>query len=247
MDYLEAARWLRPYPGCGAYPAMKVLCFPPAGGGGASFAALYELAGDDIACLALELPGHLARIQEPAAVDIRDVVHAVTAAAEAVAATDDLPYVLFGQCFGAILAFEVAAGLADCGARPPAVVVVAGSNPPASTRPPVIDDPVAFLRDMGASAELLAMPALLKITTGILANDVALVRGYRYQGAVIDAPLIALRGQQDASLPPAEFEKWASYTRGTALVRHLPGGHEFLSAHYRGLLDDLRRLTATVR
>jgi surfactin synthase thioesterase subunit len=238
----QADAWLRRYPGCGARPRLQVLCFPPAGGGAASFSELYAAAGEDVACLALELPGHLTRIQEPAAADLAEVTRGAIAATAHVVAATDLPYVLLGQCFGAIVAFEVAAGLARSGVRPPAAVVVAGSSAPDVVRAARIADPVAFLRDMGGCDELLEMPALLQITIEVLDRDVALLRGYRYDGSVIDAPILALRGREDASVPHADLARWASCTRGETRLRELPGGHTFLAAHIGELLADLRRM-----
>ncbi|MFI0418758.1 thioesterase II family protein [Spongiactinospora sp. 9N601] len=230
--------WLRPQPGCGECAVLRVLCFPPAGGGAASFEALHQAAGPQIECVTVDLPGHMPRLAEPPVLTPEPLLSELTHAVAAAVAADGLPYVLLGHCMGAILAFEVTARLEALGARRPLRLIAAGSNPPQCGVEPVAD-PVGFLRAMGGPDELFELPALLELTVGILRNDLELMRAYRYAGGVIGTPATVLYGAADRSVDRDAMSGWKALCRGGVSLRELPGGHVFLDRHYPELLREL--------
>lgn len=240
----HASPWLRSQPECGQQARLRIVCFPPAGGGATSFEPLFHAAGPKVECLTVELPGHTTRLREPPARNPYDLFAQVTAAIAETVAGEGLPYVLLGQCMGAIVAYEVAARLEERQARPPIHLVVAGSNPP-QDEPIAVEDPVAFLRATGNPDELFEMPELLDMTIGILHEDLTLLRAYRCANRVLRTPITVLYGDRDPYVDRPGQQGWKALSSEEVSVEELPGGHNVLDQHYESLLRRLQENPAS--
>ena len=112
-------------------PEARVCCLPRAGGSARDFDDWSGRLGEGIEVAAVQLPGRLNRFREPALTSLIDVAEA--AAAE-LAAGRDLPLVLFGDCMGALVVFEIARLLRARFAIVPVALVVASYLPPHEVR-----------------------------------------------------------------------------------------------------------------
>jgi hypothetical protein len=88
--------------GSGAARA-RVICISRAGGTARDFDAWPAMLGEEIELCAVQLPGRLERFREPALHDLREIAAAV---ADAITELPPLPYLLFGDCMGALIAYE---------------------------------------------------------------------------------------------------------------------------------------------
>ena len=132
--------------------SARLVCFPFAGGGAATFRGwANELPGDIEVC-AVELPGRGTRLGESPLASMTELVDAIH---PVVARLLDRPTVLFGHSLGALVAFELARRdprigmLIASGARPPHV-------PPRRRRAPLeTSDLVAELARLGGTASAI--------------------------------------------------------------------------------------------
>ncbi|MEO3814429.1 alpha/beta fold hydrolase [Sphaerisporangium sp. B11E5] len=230
-------QWLRSQPRGGKPPAMIIVCFPPAGGGSGSFAKLREVTSEHAECVTVELPGRMSRLADEPIRDLEILADRVAESVVDAIEPRDVPYVFLGLCMGAVLAYEVAARVEAAGAAGPRRLVAAGSNAPQED-PPVVDDPVEFLRQMGSPDELFDAPELLEMTIGILRSDLDLVRSYRCPGRKLNAPISVLYGRDDTLVDRDRIAQWEQLA-ATVTIEELPGGHFFLDQNYERLLDRL--------
>ncbi len=224
------SRWLQRW-GKRVGLRARVYGVPHAGAGAADLRALAAAAPEWLEVVAVRLPGRERRIDEPLATDLRAVVAGI---ADAVAAdsADGVPFLLFGQCAGSLLAFEVARLLASRGAVGP--VGMALSAPPnpdqdctgaaaVAARP----DFAELMVSMGAlPAGVLAEPAMLEVVLPVLRADYTLFEGYRCgDGTTVEVPLLTVAGTRDTLAPPESMAKWAPRTTRGFSTRVLEGGH----------------------
>src|SRR6185437_11668624 len=99
-----ADRWLptvRPW----SRAAVRLVCFPYAGGGASMYRDWAGAMGDSIEVWPIQLPGREARFCEPAFTRLAPLVEGL---ADAVGPHLDRPFALFGHSLGALVAFELA-------------------------------------------------------------------------------------------------------------------------------------------
>lgn len=225
-------RWFPtpPTPGDGA---ARLLCLPYAGGSPVMYRNWdKELAGT-AEVLPLCLPGRAHRWGEPLEHDLHGIADAVVEAT--VLLQQDRPLALFGYSLGALLAFEVARGLARRG-RPPLLLIVSACAPPREfgALPPKHNLPekefIALLREMGATPQaILDREEMLSLLLPMLRSDFALVDRYRHTpGPVLSTPIVALAGRDDPEAGPEVMAGWARETQQPLRRLDLDGGHMFI-------------------
>ncbi|MFI8961971.1 thioesterase II family protein [Streptomyces sp. NPDC053493] len=241
-DWLRTAR---PAPAA----AVRLACFPHAGGAATLFRPLAEdLARDDAAeVLAVQYPGRQDRRTEPVVTDL--TVLADHAADRLAAAADGRPLVLFGHSMGALVAFETAERLQARGV-PVGGLIVSGRRAPHLRRPDgdlvhtrTDEGLVAELRALGGTHDaLLADEGFVRMILPAVRGDYQAVETYRraLSPAVLSCPVLALAGETDPRVTTEEARHWAAYTSGTFEQRTVPGGHF-------GLVQDQAGLSALLR
>jgi surfactin synthase thioesterase subunit len=221
--------------------ARRLFCFPHAGGDVTAFARLAALLGPDIELWAVRLPGRGARYGTPLPETFSELVHLVTAAIRPWLSAGS---VFYGQSFGALLGYEVAAGLPPHH-RPAAVV-------PASARPPV-DWPAVVPADVTGAADLLRMsglqdevrrhPELGRLAIAAVRADLDVCETYRHRpGRSLPVPVHAVLGRDDPVLGTADMAGWADCTTAGFALSVVPGGHLLASALHDGPVATLRRV-----
>jgi medium-chain acyl-[acyl-carrier-protein] hydrolase len=220
------AHWIRkPVAG------IRIFCFPYAGGASRTYMSWSHAAGPAVEICPVMLPGHEARMAEPLATSMDALVAQL---ALELLPFLDAPYALVGHSMGGLMAFGLTERFAALG-HPPQVLVVSGCVP---RRDPG-DLPLHTLGDADLLAELRTMngtppeffdsPELVALLLPVVRSDFGLSETYDLAaGRVVDVPIAALAGSDDASVPPDSVRAWRQHTTRTFHLSVVPGDHFFI-------------------
>jgi medium-chain acyl-[acyl-carrier-protein] hydrolase len=230
------------------------LCFPHAGGGVAPFYRWSRWLPPDIRLWPVKLPGREDRLREPALDQMPLLVEAI---GEAIDPCLDGPFAVVGHSMGALIAFELARRWRRHGKRMPVCLFVAACPAP---QLPQKSEPIHRLSDgefldklhrryQGIPQEVASQRDLMRLLLPTLRADFKLVETYEYrQEPPLDCPILALAGDDDPDVTPAEASAWRDQTTAAFSLRILPGGHFFLHQTPGSVVPILcRHLDAVVR
>ncbi len=219
-------------------------CLPHAGGAASTYlpwARLSEAAGLEIC--PVELPGHGIRREEPPLSSMEAIVAALF---DAQFADDhDLPFALFGHSMGALVAYAVAQRIADRGGAPPLVVLVSAARPPASPRAidmsTMLDEELldALVALGGTPTDLVDIRDLMRLMIPTLRADLRATREDITDGRPLACPIRAYGGSDDSLAGTAWLERWSHLTTRRFSMRTFAGGHFYLNANSRALVQDI--------
>jgi surfactin synthase thioesterase subunit len=214
------------------------VCIPWAGAGAAPFRSWGPVIGDAATVYGVRLAGRESRQTEPPATAHDEVVAEL---AGDVLELGTPRVALFGQCSGALLAFEVARALRGSGHSCEVIhLVVASQLPPSVVASARIESDQDLMRYV--SKDLHDEPELLDVLLPILTADMKLVSGYTYSpDAPLDVPLTVVYGARDELLDMAEVDGWRQETTGTTNVREIAeADHLFDGAAWLDLATAIR-------
>jgi surfactin synthase thioesterase subunit len=230
---------------------LRLLCFPHAGNGPASFRGWAQALAPDVEVWTVSLPGRAGRPDEPPAREWEPLVHGL---ARAVGEAIEPPYALFGHSLGALLAFEVARRLSRGGDGGPAHLVVSARGGPDVVQ--TFDVPVGD-RDLLARLEVRygQLPSLIRDEEEVLAlflpalrADLELVDAYAYRpGPALRCPITAISGEDDDTVTAEQVGRWARQTTADFAAHRLPAGHFYPPEQAGTVFDILRRRLLPVR
>ncbi|WP_203596713.1 thioesterase II family protein [Actinomadura bangladeshensis] len=235
--------WLRPYTSV-PRPRLRLVCFPHAGGAASAFRTWPRYLPDDVELLAACYPGRENRLDERP-VDRMDVL--VERLAEVMLPLLNRPIALFGHSMGATVAHELAIRL---GRRPNAELVglfVSGRVPPHRLRsfaPDELGDEeslIAEVRRLGHdNLALYEDPEIRDMILPAVAADYRVVASYPPgPRETISIPVTAYGGDRDPDVSADDLRAWAATTSGPFEHRVLPGGHFYLRAEEKPLVEDI--------
>jgi len=210
----------------------RLFCFPHGGAGSSAFDGWAAHLPAAVQLLAVRPPGRAHRLREPPIASLPELV---------AAALDGLrdhlaePFFFYGQCLGALVAFEVCRRLGDEGWPLPRGLMVAGypaPHLPPSRRIHHLPDE-AFLEEIvalgGFSQDQLTSPGVLETALPALRADCRASETYVYRPRPrLACELVALGGREDGLVSRAELQAWHVHTSGRFRVHLFEGGHFFM-------------------
>jgi medium-chain acyl-[acyl-carrier-protein] hydrolase len=209
---------------------------PFAGGNPELFGAWASYVADDVELVAIRLPGHGRRIRELPFARWDDVI---SDTCDALACYLSRPHALYGHCFGARLAYEVAQRSAADGTTNLRRLFVSGCRSPDArqARPYVHELPDPELRDAlartgGAPAEVLGSAGLMRMLLPVVRAEIRLAELWgSCNSPGLDVPITAIRGREDTTPEGRQMAGWAAFTTKEYEFAEMPGGHFFLQAN----------------
>lgn len=222
--------------------SVRLFCLPYFGASAGVYLPWRDRLAPHLAVTPLELPGRGTRLGEAPCSSVELLLHDL---APTVARLCDRPFALYGHGLGALLAYEIAARLEWDHELIAERLYVSGQPAP---HLPVRQDPIADLPDdefLAAAARhpgvhpgVLGEPALARLQLAVLRADFALAESYE-EGLdkSVHAPLTAMAGHDDPTVPGDELSAWRGYTRRSFRVRRFAGGHFHWRACEQPLFD----------
>jgi surfactin synthase thioesterase subunit len=236
----RATPWIAARRSTALAPRSRLFCFPHAGGGSALFAPWLAAFGDDVEVCPVVLSGREARMNEPPARRMEDVIDLLV---EGLASRFNRPFAMFGHSVGSVVAFEAARRATALG-RPPYLLIVSGRRAPhlRARRPPLhrLDDRAlldAVGRLNGTPAEVLADDALMRLFLPSVRADCELNDTYvPLVGRPLGCDLVAVMGRSDPEVDESELLAWREVTSGRFRHHVLGGDHFYFRARPQPLL-----------
>lgn len=216
-----------------ASAAVRVFCFPYAGGSATIYRQWVRRAPSFIEVLPVQLPGRFTRLREAPFTSMQPLVQQL---ADELASELTRPFAFFGHSMGAHIAFELTRELAQRERRLPSRLFVSARRAPQlpDTRPPTYDLPEQqFLDEVtklkGTPLEILQHPDLLALVMPVLRADMQICETYRFaEGPPISTPITAFAGLQDERCPSSVVEPWREQTLGGFQLFECEGDHFFI-------------------
>lgn len=208
-----------------------MFCIPHAGCGATVFAKWPE-EKDGVEFLAVELPGRLTRFGERMPETFQELAQAMIAGIRAYL---DVPFALFGHCWSALAAYEVAVQLDRAGLPAPARLFVSSQPGPQEeltgrmigmSESQLAEELAKTVRAMGHKAH----PELVSIYVDVLRADIDLsLRYHMPEPPRLTCPISAIGWADDTEVRPEEMSGWA--VCGDAEFVVFPGvHHRFIDA-----------------
>ena len=215
---------------------VRMICLPHAGASPSAFRPWADQVPADFELLPVRLAGRGARVDEPLATRVRDIVEPLARAIEPLFV--DKKVVIFGHSLGALLSLELVYELRRRRLRPPELLVVSGRTVPGTGRTLRLHElpDRHLIREVqriygGIPREILVEPAMLKRMLPILRADLAVNENYKpeTEPAPIASSLLALGGTDDPHVTRTELELWRNRTQSSFNCAQFGGDHFYLS------------------
>lgn len=228
-------------------PALRLLCFPPAGGTTAPFFAWSKRLPASWEVHMSQMSGRERRLHEPRLTRLAPLIERLVTA---IAPLLDRPFALYGHSLGALVAFELARALRRRRLPVPQHLFVAAATAPHGARkaPHIHHLPkVPFLAEMERRWGLLpeavrTSPELLDFFWPILQADLEILETYLYEPEPpLPCAITVYWGEKDPSMTCDDVEAWRSQTSGDFSVAAFTDGHFFPQSQCAEMLADVAR------
>lgn len=235
-----------------AHP-VSLVCIPHAGAGVASFHPWRELGG--LAALwAVRFPGRESRVFEPPLTSIEDMAEALAPLVSEIAART---IVLFGHCSGALVAYEVAARLAQRRSSAADLLLVLSSQPAPFGRPQPAGRGIAGLspadfadrlRALGGTPDVvLNNPQMMALMEPTIRADLLAVERYRPPAReALPYDIVVMAGRGDHAVPADSLQAWQDCTAGSFRIEWFDGQHFFVSEDGKAVVRYLAELLRSI-
>lgn len=225
--------------------ALRLFCFPYAGGGASAYHPWARLLPPAVEMCALQLPGRETRRHEPLHTNFDEAIAELSLAIEPLL---DKPYAFFGHSLGALLAFETALYLRRKGQPQPQQLLLSSRRPPQLPEPlpPIAALPEAeFVVEIqrrydGIPQVILQEPELLALFIPTLRADFGVLESHVYRDEPpLPAAMTVYGGREDPIVTAGALGQWRQHTTGPFALQQYSGGHFYLQTQRSGLLASI--------
>ena len=218
--------------------ALRLFCFPYAGGAPTVFHNWSEELPASFEVCAINLPGRARRITEAAMPSIGAMADAML---EELVPLLDRPFAFFGHCMGSILMYEVAQRLRSRYGLTPVRIFVSGSMAPHLYQSPLVHehaDPkfleILRLLDFTNTRALFEDEEMRGLMLPTLRADFEAVATYSRdfeRRPPLSVPVTGFAGKKDLFAAPLSMTFWKDYTQAPFHLWMLDVHHYFVETH----------------
>jgi surfactin synthase thioesterase subunit len=232
-------------------PRTKIICFPFAGGGPSAFRSWNQFTEPDLEVLAPPLAGRERLVDRAPPSTVQEAVDAVVP--EVIARINQEPVVIFGHCFGALLAYELTRYLeACCDGRVLRLFISGSAGPwtrPAQRATGLPDaEFLARVEDIaGYRHPALEHPEMRDLIMPALRADIAISEAYQPASDYrLRAPITVIRGKNDRFVSAAKCKDWALAASSGFEYIEVPGSHMYITDSAQLIVELIRSALARV-
>jgi medium-chain acyl-[acyl-carrier-protein] hydrolase len=215
----------------------RLFFFPYAGGGASIGEQYYKLFLPDIDFVAIQLPGRENRIAEEPYMNMSVLVEDIVTS---IIPYLDMPFVFWGHCSGALIAFELVNRIQQLINIQPHLLLVSACATPeiASSCLPVV---FHKLSDSELFVEVQKLmrghfvgddnSKIVKILLPGIRADFSVYETYQYNNdSTLSCPIFTFGGEKDHIVEEKDLIRWKCQTTGNFDYKCLPGqGHYFIN------------------
>jgi medium-chain acyl-[acyl-carrier-protein] hydrolase len=211
-------------------PAVRLLCFPYAGGGASIYRQWASKLPAWVEVCAIQLPGRENRMHTPAHINMQAAIEEIATNIQPLL---DKPFYLFGHSMGALISFELARFLRRSNLPQPARLFVSASRAPQMQHHneeihalPGREFLAGIKKLGGTPDEILQHEELMELLLPMLRADFTLYETYRYTPEPpLSYPINAYCGTHDAEVSKEEIAGWQEQTSNTFKLEMISGDH----------------------
>jgi medium-chain acyl-[acyl-carrier-protein] hydrolase len=218
--------------------ALRLYCFPYAGGSPWAFRSWAPRMPPGVEMRPVQLPGHGSRLLEPRHSRIEPLVEALLTDVDF-----EAPLALFGHSMGALVAYEIARRLPG---EPDCLYVSAHRAPQLPNRDVAIHalPEERFIQELrrlnGTPEAVLSHRELRELTLPVLRDDFALAHAYSHTPEpILRCRVVAFGGRDDPAVREHEVAAWRAVTTGPFRMHMVPGDHLSIDSVLGALTRDL--------
>jgi surfactin synthase thioesterase subunit len=205
----------------------------------------HALLPSDVSLQCVQLPGRQERRAEPAFHDLGPLTEAMLGALSA--ELDERPYLLFGHCLGAMLAYRLAIAAGEEGIAPVMLGCAAWAPQGFPPLPPEeLGRPDAEFAETVVKLGLLPPEVCqdrdtLDFVLPMMRADMSVYGSFTDDGGRVPCPLVTYSGRSDALMAPGAMESWAGRSPRYLGNCAFPGDHFFIREQAVSITGDLVR------
>ena len=231
---------------------VKLFCLPYTGTSASYFYTWQRFLPAWVTLRPIELAGRGERMGEEFYASFSQAVEDLF---ERICSELSVPYLLLGNCMGAILCYEIALCMQRHKRPAPGCMVALGQGAPGRrgefARLASLSDArlIDKVREMGGDPEhRLDDPELVGFYLPVLRADCRIYDGYLpKKDAKLSCNIAVVGGQSDPLSSREALEEWRDYTEGAVWVQTLPGGHYFAEEQTSAMIDLVLSLAEKAR
>ncbi|SEB03935.1 thioesterase II family protein [Alkalimonas amylolytica] len=216
-----------------SHPAIRLFCFPFAGGGINTYTSWLDRLYDNVELVLVQPPGRGSRLQEAPHASMDSLVYELMQYAEFIT---DVPYLLFGHSLGSRVAYELCYQLKANNMRLPECLIASGSKAPhiLTDRRCIHDLPrEAFVNELkqlnGTPQEVLDNDDLMDLLLPLLRSDFKIADSYKATAVRMPFPIVVFHGEEDFEIKPEHLMGWQDLSDFDSPIINFPGEHFFIN------------------
>lgn len=229
------------------YAKIRLLCFHHSGGGASTYFPWSKQLSSVIELTCIQLPGREDRFSEPFIDNIEEIMHKLTME---FSRYRDMPFIIFGHSFGALLSFEFAKSVKKAYSFIPRHIIVSATKAPhLPLRRKDLSklDPANLKTELilynGIEKEIIDNEEMFNLFSPILRNDFLLYEKYEYlESSPFSCDMLALSGIFDESVKEEEVIAWSRHTQGKFKHMSFSGGHFFIKQYQKEILRIINQI-----
>ena len=234
MQATRDNKWVAPYHRPNPLAAVRLFCFPYAGGGASVFVRCLARMTPSVEVCPVQPPGRENRLSEPCLTSVADVAKA---AAEALQPYFDKDFAVFGHSLGALFGYELLQTLQQTGGPSARHLIVSAHRAPhiplphpATWQLPDLEFK-GWLEDLkGTPKEVLEDRELQALMLPLIRADFRLDETYSPASDhhALDCPITAIGGTRDKEVPKSHLREWREWTNKRFDLKMIEGNHFFI-------------------